>query len=95
MNIKTKQFNKFHADNPHVYDLFRSFTFQVIQVPKAHYSARAIFDRIRWFSDIETVSDDPFKISNNHSPFYARLFMRDFPQHKGFFITKEAEADVG
>jgi len=84
-----KSFKKYHDDNPHVYGLFDRFTRVVLSAGRHHYSARAIFDRIRWHTEIETKSDDIFKISNNHSPYYSRLWEYNNPEYAGFFITKK------
>ena len=82
------EFATFHADNPHVYELFKRFINDVLRAGFQHYSARAIFHRIRWFTHIET-SDPTFKINNNHSPYYARMWMQDYPAHDGFFRIRE------
>jgi hypothetical protein len=49
------------------------------------YSVNAIFERIRWHTDIETVSDVPFKLSNNHRAYYARKYMNSDPSRNRFF----------
>ncbi len=81
-----RRFWRYHEDNLHVYEMFKRFTFEATRI-KDHYSARAIFHRMRWFTEIET-HGDIFKINNNYSPYYARMFVKDFPQHKGFFRTR-------
>jgi len=78
---------EFHKANPQVYELFKRFTFEALRSGRKHYSAYAIFQRIRWHSEIETQGDD-FKLNNNHQPYYARLFMHDHPQYDGFFKTR-------
>lgn len=82
-----KQWWRWHRANPHVYELFKRFTFDVIRRGHKHYSSKAIFERIRWHTDIETMGEE-FKMSNNYTPYYARLFMKDFPDHADFFRTK-------
>ncbi len=76
-----------HKKNPHVWDLFRKYTFQAINAGRRNYSVNAIFERIRWHTDIETKGDS-FKISNNHRAYYARYFHVMHPEHDGFFRTK-------
>jgi hypothetical protein len=90
---KTLKFLKYHRENPHVYDLFKKFSRQVLLSGHAHYSARAVFDRIRWYTTVETECEDGFKISNNHSPFYARMLIKEDERFAGFFRNKRAEAD--
>lgn len=88
-----RRFQKFHAANPEVYELFKRFTFQAIQRGRSNYSADAVFHRIRWHVDIETRSVDDFKLNDHYTACYARLFMRDFPAHEGFFETRRSAAD--
>ena len=87
------KFESFHADNPHVYTLFCRFTLQAIAAGRGRYSARMIIERIRWHTTIETSSHD-YKINGNHVPFYARLFERDHPAHRGLFERRRAVADA-
>ena len=68
-----KKWWEFHKNNPHVYELFEKFTFQIIQAGFKNYSANAVFERIRWHTDIETRGSG-FKLSNNHRAYYARYF---------------------
>jgi hypothetical protein len=82
-------FSKFDADNPHVYELFKKFTEQIVKAGAKTYSARAIIHRIRWHTDIDTESVDTFKINNNHSPYYARKYMSEFPSRAGMFRVRE------
>ena len=81
------KFWEFHQNNPNLYELFKQFTFQVIQLGRDHYSADAILHRIRWETDMASKDDKGFKINNNYQAYYARLFMRDHPAHRGFFRT--------
>ena len=87
---------RWHQDNPEVYDLFKQFTQDVIERGHESYSSKAIFERIRWHTDVET-DGETSKMSNNYTPYYARLFMYEFPKHQGFFrtqiLTEEREYD--
>ena len=85
-DLKHKWWN-WHKKNPHVWELFVQYTFQAINAGRKNYSVNAIFERIRWHTDIETKGDS-FKISNNHRAYYARYFHVMYPEHDGFFRTK-------
>lgn len=87
-----RAFEEFHWGNPSVYKLFKKFAFEVIRKGHQQYSADAIMHRVRWETNVVT-SDDEFKVNNNHVAFYARMFMRDFPEYKGFFRLRKSEAD--
>lgn len=84
---------KYHEAHPEVYELFTRFALEVVAKGRKRFSARAIFHRIRWYTQIEAPDGTGFKINNNHSPFYARLFALDHAEHANLFRTREASAD--
>ena len=76
-----------HKENPEFYELFKRFTFQAIQKGHRRLSAWLIVNRIRWETMIVTTGNE-YKISNDFIALYARLFMHEYPDYKGFFRTK-------
>jgi|TARA_B110000285_G_scaffold160910_1_gene179735 hypothetical protein len=82
-----------HKENPHVYQMFSSFTKTAIDAGLPHSSAWLIVNRIRWETAIET-QGDTFKISNDFIAYYARLFMVYNPEHDGFFRTKKLKDEI-
>jgi len=82
-----EEFERFHADNPMVWDLFQRFSLEVVESGRKHYSASAIFERIRWHVEIETTGE--FKLCNNYRAYYARLFHQHHPNLAGFFRNRE------
>ena len=86
-NLKQEWWD-WHKKNPHVYALFKKYTFFAIDKGHEKLSAWLIVNRIRWETSIETTGND-FKISNDYIALYARLFMHEHPQFAGFFKTKE------
>jgi len=87
-NDVSEKWKRFHNDNPQVYDLIKHFTFQAINAGHKHYSIQMITERVRWHTMIET-NGEPFKMNNSHNAYYARLFMKDHPEHAGFFRTRK------
>lgn len=87
-NPREIAFLAFHADNPDVWTLFDRFAHQAVRSGRPCYSARAIMERIRWHYAVETQSPDEFKINNNHTPFYARMWLERNPAHAEFFRTR-------
>lgn len=83
-----EQVRMYHRDNPEVWELFKSFTLELIYSGRKHYSANAIFERIRWEKDLGNGSEAAFKLNNNYRAFYARRFMASYPQYDGFFRTR-------
>ncbi len=87
VNQLEQEFLEFHGNNPMVYELFKRFAFEAIWRGCRHLSAGLVAERIRWETDVET-DGDGFKINNNHRAYYARLFVRDYPEHAEFFRTR-------
>ena len=84
-------FEQFHAENPHVYELFTRFSFEAIDRGRTRYSARMVWSRMRWHVDFET-TEESYKLNDHHTPYYARLFMADYPEHSEFFETRRVVA---
>ena len=85
---KKERWCAWHLKNPHVYRLFKHFTFEALRERKhKHLGAWLVVNRIRWETNIKTTGED-FKISNDFIAYYARLFMEHYPEHKGLFRTK-------
>ena len=84
-----EKFQQFDKENPGVYFLFKRFAKDLINLGRKKISAALIVERIRWEVNISTVSDDVFKLSNNHTAFYARKFMNEYPEHGDIFRIRE------
>lgn len=85
-----EQVTEYHNKYPKVWELFAKFTFDRIGRGFKHYSAKAVFEQIRWETDQANVDPEKqFKVGNNYHSFYARRFMRMYPEHDGFFRTRE------
>jgi len=82
------KFKEFHADNPHVYDLFRRFAFEAKNSGRPRFSHWMIANRIRWYTSIETKGTD-YKLSNDFIALYARLIVYHNPEFEGFFSLKQ------
>lgn len=80
-------FKKFHTANPKIWELFVQFTMQSVLRGRTHYSVDAVFERIRWYVDVETVGD-AVKLNNNFRAYYARMFHAKYPEYAGFFRTR-------
>jgi len=90
-----KKFITYNSKNPAVWQLFKKYTLMAIKSGRKTYSAKAIFERIRWFHEIEGRDSLGFKLSNNHTAYYSRLFMERYPQYRGFFKLKAVRGDDG
>lgn len=83
-----KTFNQYHQENPIIWEKFKELTFKAIEKHFKNYSAKGIFELIRWHTKGD-IKSDGLKINNNYTADYARMFMNEFPQYKGFFRTRE------
>ena len=89
MNLFSKtiaaRFEKFHKENPRVYMLFKVFALQLLQRGHTRIGAKMVMERVRW--EFETGSKDTrgYKINNDFIAHYARLFVREFPEHEECF----------
>jgi hypothetical protein len=88
-----EQVATFHRRHPEVWDLFAKYTLQMIAKGFNHYSAKAIFERIRWEKDLGGDGKTQFKLNNNYTAFYARRFGRAYPQHEGFFRNRKQTSE--
>jgi len=86
--VKYEEAKHFIEENPQVWDMFVSFTFDAMKGGLQKYSAYAIFERLRWEMDVVQKRNGKFKLNNNFRPYFARRFMEMFPEHTGFFETR-------
>tara|TARA_Y100000593_G_scaffold77522_1_gene143566 strand:+ start:297 stop:650 length:354 start_codon:yes stop_codon:yes gene_type:complete len=84
-----QQVKAYHKQYPEVWELFVQFTFDMIDKGFKNYAVSGIFERIRWEKDMGGDGLTVFKINNNYKPFYARAFMKKYPEHDGFFRTRK------
>ena len=76
----------FHKANPAVYATFERFALEALK-HRRKFGARMIWERMRWEVLIVTRGSD-YKLNDHYTPFYARLFMREHPEHAGCFETR-------
>lgn len=84
----SKEFLKYHADNPHIWEAFEMFALKVARSGRKRIGSAMIYERMRWYSLFETKGDE-FKINNNYKSDYARLFNEKYPEFDNFFPTRE------
>ena len=85
-------FQKFHKDNPHVYAYFKKFFFYLHDSKGwQQVSAKFIMERCRWEIITHTTAPD-FKIDNNFTSRYVRLFLSDYPEYDKCFVLRELKS---
>lgn len=83
-----EQFLQFHAQYPIVYSLFKRFALRLLKAGHKKIGSKMIIERIRWEVTTNSIDEEGFKINNNYTPHYSRLFMKDHPQYGDCFYTK-------
>lgn len=83
-----RDFLEFHRNNPIVYELFEKFTNEVLAAGLPRYSSDAILHRIRWHTQVTLRGRGTYKINNEHSAYYARMWLDNHPHHPDFFETR-------
>lgn len=84
---KQAKFERYHAENPDIWNQFKEATFALIKVGRQHFSADAILHSIRFNTALRGGTD--FKLNNNYSSMYSRMFTSNFPEHRDFFEQRK------
>jgi hypothetical protein len=90
--IRNDDFLQYHRDNPHIYEAFRRITIRAIQRGYRHWGAKGAFEVLRWETGV--AGNDEYKVNNNYTPLYARMFANEYPEHAGFFRVRESKFDT-
>lgn len=84
INKWTKEkFDAYDAAHPEIYKMFEHFALKAAG-KKPTYSAKSIFHRVRWETDIGD-KDGDYKIDDGWISHYARKFVKENPRHENFF----------
>ncbi|AAD17628.1 hypothetical protein TM4_63 [Mycobacterium phage TM4] len=87
------KFEKFHADNPEVYEVLVRLAREWVEVTgRRKLGIANLYERARWEIAMRT-SDPEYKLNNDHRAFYARLIMAREPDLDGLFALRTSEAD--
>ena len=82
------KFRNWLVDNMRIYQYFVNFSISLkIAQKREYYSARTIWERIRWQTHVveKARGGAVLKVNNNYAPFMARLVMRAEPELEGMF----------
>jgi len=83
-----QQFEAFHAENPHVYEMLRRLSLDAARLGR-RVGIGMLFEVLRWQNAMTTTDEaSEFKLNNNYRAFYARLLMEREPELDGYFETR-------
>lgn len=88
----TRAFDKFHASNPDVWHSFDAAALALAVKGVKRYGAKTIYEHMRYMHDLQTTGVK-YKLTNNHTPYYARLFKQQHPQYGEFFMYKRVRGE--
>ncbi len=80
-----EHFEIFDRENPWVYKLLVSYSYELLNAGHRHCGIALVFERLRWQMMIETHSLGAYKLNNNLRALYARKIMDCEPGLKDFF----------
>lgn len=83
-------FQKYDSENPEIWNQFVKFSRIAMNKGFKHYSAKGIFEIIRWHT--ATGGNDGFKLNNNYHADYARKMMNAHPEFADFFRVRELKS---
>lgn len=81
------------SDNRHVWRMFLSECFAVIDAGFKHYSARTILHAMRHHTAIREKRRSEWKLNDHVSPYLARLFALAHPAHKSLFEYRTTKTE--
>lgn len=81
-----KTFQEYDNDNPHIWELYKGYAFELIKSGRKKIGSKYIFELIRWHTPFS--SNEPYKVCNNFTPYYARKFVLQYPQYGSLFSLK-------
>lgn len=82
-------FQEYNQAHPEVYKAFEQMALALINKGVKHYGSKAIIEAIRFTTSVSEGKE--FKINNNITPLFARVFENNHPQHKGFFEKRASK----
>jgi len=85
-------FEDFHKANPHVYKYFKDY-FEMLHHRKSwqKVSGKMIMENLRW-TVLTKTNGSEFKLDNNFTSRYIRVFVKEFPQYKKCFTLKSLKS---
>jgi len=89
MKTVNQAFQEYNEAHPEVYKTFEKMALALINKGVKHYGSKAIIEAIRYHTSVTEGKE--FKINNNITPLFARVFENKYPQHQGFFEKRASK----
>ncbi len=76
---------EFIENNPEVMGHYVRFCRALVSAGREHYGINALTERVRWHVNVDTHTEDEFKVNNNYAPHIARWLAKSYPEFAGMF----------
>jgi hypothetical protein len=87
--IGNDKFEAYHKANPAVWTEFEKLANKLWDSGVRHYGSKSIMEVIRYHTSVDTRPNSQFKVNNNYTAQYARLYINKYPERKEFFELRE------
>ena len=84
----TELFAEYHRRNPAVYRALRSLALDLRSRGRKHFGMKGLFEVLRWHSARYSNEDEPLKLNNLFTSYYARLMIHHEPSLRSFFRVR-------
>lgn len=81
----------YHRDNPEIYERFKATMYELLNIGHRRLSADGVLHFVR-ISAMKRGLHEQYKINNNYSAGYARLFIKDHPQYDDAIQLRQLKA---
>jgi len=78
--------------NARIFDHFEHMAGQAYAKGRRRYSARRILEDMRYETPLAEIGSSGWKLNNDHTPDFARLYLLLHPEQEGFFELRGRKA---
>lgn len=86
-----ERFEAYNEAHPEVFTLFKRFAQEAKDAGRERFGGKAIWERIRWYCDVEKGGDSP-RLNNIYVSRYVRKLCQECPDLTPLFETRELKA---
>jgi len=87
-----ERFRAYDARFPVVFTLFKRFAYEAKAAGRTRFGGKAIWERIRWYCDVEKGGDAP-RLNNTYVSRYVRKLCEECPDLADLFETRELKSE--
>jgi hypothetical protein len=88
-----EEFFLYHEKNLRIWELYEAEALKRIQAGALRLSSKGIFEAIRERPEIQRTGE--FKVCNDYTPHYSRVFITKYPQHRSLYSLKPMAVKLG